>query len=368
METRTDRSEAGGFEDAGVAASIAAAMGRAAGSLGRRVSIMEVCGTHTMEIARNGLKSFLPPSVRLVSGPGCPVCVTPDAYIDAACGLAVSGRAMVATFGDMLRVPGSGMSLEQARAEGGDVRVVYSPQDALRYAEADASREAVFLGVGFETTAPLVAATVRKAAAAGTGNFSVLPGNKTVPPALGALLDDGETEIDGFLCPGHVSVITGPEPYGAVASRGVPCVIAGFEPLDILQAVLMLLRQILEGRSEVEVQYFRAVKKGGNPLAQSIMREVFEPCDSRWRGIGVIPGSGLGFSPAYREFDAAARFGLAAGGPDEDRGCSCGRVLKGAIEPAECGLFGAACTPEHPRGPCMVSSEGSCAAAYKSMG
>ncbi|MCU0722205.1 MAG: hydrogenase formation protein HypD [Planctomycetes bacterium] len=305
-----------GFHDPKAAKALQAALAGAAGRAGRPLKFMEVCGTHTMAIARSGLRAFLPPSVDLVSGPGCPVCVTPDAYVDAAVRLVLDLGASVATFGDMVRVPGARMSLEQARGRGGIVRIVYSPVDALDAAKADPSREWVFLAVGFETTAPGVAATVRRAREERVGNFSVLCGHKTVPVALHALLDDPEIALDGFLCPGHVSVIIGPEAYESVARRGSPCVVAGFEPLDILQSLAMLAEQKAAGRSEVEVQYFRAVKPGGNPRARAVLDEVFEPCDARWRGIGPIPGSGLRLREAFRGFDAALRFGVETEGPD----------------------------------------------------
>jgi hydrogenase expression/formation protein HypD len=324
-----------------------------------------VCGTHTMAIARSGLRAFLPPSVDLVSGPGCPVCVTPDAYVDASIRLALDLGASVATFGDMVRVPGTKMTLEQARSRGGSVRIVYSPLDAVEAAKAEPRREWVFLAVGFETTAPGIAATVRRAREEGVRNFSVLCGHKTVPPALHALLDDPAIALSGFLCPGHVSVVIGPEAYEPIARRGSPCVVTGFEPLDILQGLVMLANQRAQGRSEVEIQYFRAVKPGGNPKARAVLNEVFEPCDAQWRGIGTIPGSGLALREAYRGLDAARRFGLALEGPDARKGCSCGEILKGVKRPQECPLFGRACRPETPVGPCMVSSEGSCAAAYK---
>jgi len=349
-----------GFRDADTARALGETMARTAGALSRPVKIMEVCGTHTVEIARHGLKAFLPKDVSLVSGPGCPVCVTPDAYVDAAVAAALEKRA-----GDMLRVPGREMSLEEARARGGDIRVVYSPTEALRSAREDPDREWVFLGIGFETTTPLVAATVEQARRGGVGNFTVLTAPKTVPPALHALIDDPNAKVDGFLCPGHVSVIIGPQAYEDVASRGTPCVVAGFEPIDILQSITKLLVQMAERRAVVENQYFRAVRPEGNPLARDMVEQVFEVCDARWRGIGVIPQSGLGLREEYAVHDAALRFDLSTDGPDAQRGCVCGDVLKGITEPLQCPLFANTCMPEHPVGPCMVSSEGSCAAAFK---
>jgi hydrogenase expression/formation protein HypD len=265
----------------------------------------------------------------------------------------------------MVRVPGSRGSLETARAEGADVRVVFSPMDALEGARRDPKRPWIFLGIGFETTAPGVAATLKAARREGLGNLSVLCAHKTVPRAMAALLADTEIGLDGFVCPGHVSVIIGPEAYEPVARRGAPCVVTGFEPLDILQGLWMLCEQAAAGRSAVEVQYFRAVKPGGNPLARAVMEEVFRPGDARWRGLGTIPGSGLDLGEAYADFDAAARFGLDTDLPDRETACRCGDVLRGVLEPQGCPLFASRCRPEHPVGPCMVSSEGSCAAAYK---
>ena len=353
------------FDDPRAARALAAEIASASERIGRPVKFMEVCGTHTMAIAKNGLRAFLPPEVDLVSGPGCPVCVTPDAVIDAAARAALEHDAVVATFGDMVRVPGSRESLEQARGEGADVRIVYSPLDALAGAMREPDREWIFVGIGFETTAPLVAAVCRKARADRVGNVSVLCAHKTVPPAMLALLADEAVGLDGFLCPGHVSVVIGPEPYRPIAGRGAPCVIAGFEPLDILQSLHMLVRQIAEGRSEVENQYFRAVKPEGNAVARRAMEAVFAPDDARWRGLGVIPGSGLALREDFADLDAAGRFGLSLDGPDAETGCRCGDVLRGVIRPSACPLFGTRCTPASPVGPCMVSSEGSCAAAYK---
>jgi len=354
-----------GFHDPKAARAFQERIARSAERAGRPLKFMEVCGTHTMAVARSGLRAFLPPAVSLVSGPGCPVCVTPDAYIDAAIRCALELGATVATFGDMIRVPGTRASLEGARGRGARVRVVYSPLDALEGAKAEPDREWVFLAVGFETTAPGIAATLRRAREEGVRNFSALCGHKTVPAAMHALLDDPAIAIDGFLCPGHVSVIIGPEAYEPIAARGSPCVIAGFEPLDILQALAMLAEQRAAGRAAVEVPYFRAVKPGGNPKARAVMGEVFEACDAQWRGIGVIPGSGLSLREAYRGLDAAKRFGLATEGADARKGCSCGEILRGIKSPRDCPLFGKSCKPETPVGPCMVSSEGSCAAAYK---
>ena len=328
------------------------------------VRLMEVCGTHTMAISGSGIRRAVDPRLRLLSGPGCPVCVTAQEEIDAAIGLARSREAAVVTFGDMLRVPGNAGSLEQAKARGGDVRVVYSALDALRLAELDPGRQFTFLGVGFETTAPTVAAAVVAAARSGTRNFTVLPMFKLIPPALAAIAGSDRVNVDGLILPGHVSTIIGAGPYRFLAERhALPCCIAGFEATDVLQAILMLLRQLEEG-PKVEIQYRRAVRPEGNPAAQRLTAEVFRPVDARWRGLGPVPASGLGFRPAYRGFDARRRFGIRPGRPRRTA-CRCGDVMLGLIVPPDCRLFGRRCTPEQPFGPCMVSSEGACAAYYK---
>jgi len=331
----------------------------------RPMTAMEVCGTHTMAIARFGLKSLLPSDVRLISGPGCPVCVTAQADIDRVLALGREPGVMLATFGDLLRVPGSHTTLEAERARGADVRVVYSPLDAVALAGAHPGRRVVFCGVGFETTAPGVALAVREAARRGITNFYIYCAHKTVPAALAALAGDPEIALDGLLCPGHVSVIIGRDAYRPVAEDfHIPCVIAGFEPLDVLQALLLLVRQIAAGRAEVEVPYTRAVPPAGNPAARQVLYQVFEPADAAWRGLGVIPGSGLRLRAEYAAHDAAAWAPSVETAP-RDTGCACGRILTGRLAPADCPRFATACTPAHPLGPCMVSSEGACAAAYK---
>jgi hydrogenase expression/formation protein HypD len=337
-----------------------------AGRIGRAVQLMEVCGTHTMAAFRTGLRSLLPPSVRLLSGPGCPVCVTPNAFLDTAIAIARQPNTCVATFGDMLRVPGSRLSLERARAEGAKVVVVYSALDAAAWARAHPTIETVFLGVGFETTAPGTAWALTEAVRTAP-NFSVLCGHKTMPKAMAALLSCGDVRIDGFLCPGHVSVIIGAEAYDALARQHrTPCVVSGFEGADMLESIAMLLRQIEEGRADVEVQYTRAVRHQGNRRALDLLNEVFEECDAAWRGLGVICGSGLRIREKFRNNDAQARFaGLVVEPSVEPRGCACGDVLRGAAKPTECPLFGTVCTPGNPVGACMVSSEGTCAAYYK---
>lgn len=334
--------------------------------IGRPVRLMEVCGTHTMVAFRSGLRALLPPSVHLISGPGCPVCVTPDGYIDGAVSLSRRPGLTLTTFGDLVRVPGSRSSLEQERAAGAAVEVVYSPTDALALARERRDRGVVFLAVGFETTVPGIALAVRTAREEGLDNFTILCALKTMPAPMRALAAADDVAIDGFLCPGHVSVVTGAAAFSFLAEEyGIPCVVTGFEDVDLLAGVAMLLRQIAEGRSEVEIEYSRAVTNEGNPLAQGVMAEVFEACDAEWRGLGVIPGSGLRLREPYRDHDAAVRFGvdLSAGRPPA--GCRCGDVLRGVLAPPDCALFDRNCTPVTPRGPCMVSSEGACAAFWR---
>ncbi|MDZ4655700.1 MAG: hydrogenase formation protein HypD [Coriobacteriia bacterium] len=328
--------------------------------------LMEVCGTHTMAIAKNGLRAVIPETVTLLSGPGCPVCVTANAEIDLAIEIGRQPNVILATFGDMMKVPGSYSSLSGEKADGRDVRIVYSPLDSLTTAEANPDKHVVFLGVGFETTAPTVALTIREAASRGLENWSALSLHKTVPTALEALVNDPDVQINGFILPGHVSTIIGVEPYRFLAERyGVPCVITGFEPVDILQGVYMLARQLAEGRAEVENAYKRAVMSEGNRTAVAAMEKVFEPTDAEWRGIGVIPGTGLAVRPEFERYDARIRVPVTPPEPREIKGCQCGDVLRGVVLPYECKLFGTGCTPEHPIGPCMVSSEGSCAAYYR---
>jgi hydrogenase expression/formation protein HypD len=325
---------------------------------------MEVCGTHTVAIARHGLRQALPDNVRLISGPGCPVCVTPQEQIDHFIALGQLDGVTLTTFGDMLRVPGSERSLEQARAEGVDARIVYSPMDAVALASRLPARQVVFFGIGFETTAPAVALAITEAKRQKLANFSVLCAHKLIPPAMLALLDS-EVRVDGFICPGHVSVIIGSDAYRPIARRGKPCVVTGFEPADILRAVQLLLRQVAEGRAEVESEYARVVRPEGNRRAQDLLAQVFRTTGARWRGLGEIPQSGLEISGEYADFDAALRFQVDLPPPKEPAGCRCGDVLRGLIDPPECPLFGSACTPASPVGSCMVSAEGACQAHYR---
>jgi len=327
---------------------------------------MEVCGTHTMSVHRYGLRSLLSSDLKLLSGPGCPVCVTSKGYLDRAIALARMDRMVLATFGDMMRVPGSSSSLEREAAEGAEVRIVYSPLDAVKMASEHPDRYVLFLGIGFETTVPGIAASVLEAARRELANYFVLAAPKVMPPPMRVLASDPELRVDGFLCPGHVSTIIGSEPYRFLGEEyGVPCVIAGFEPLDILQGVSMLVDQIVQGRSDVEIQYRRAVRPEGNPRARAMIEEVFEPADAEWRGLGTIAGSGLRIRDRYRAFDAEQVFEVEVEPTKEHPACLCGQVLKGIKAPTDCRLFGTACTPSNPQGACMVSSEGTCAAYYR---
>ena len=332
----------------------------------RDVRFMEVCGTHTMSAFRSGLRQLLPSRVHLLSGPGCPVCVTETNYVDAAIELARRPEIIITTFGDLIRVPGSDSSLEQERAAGAKVQIVYSPMDALALAQATPGKEVVFLGVGFETTAPTVAWAIWKAAKAGQANFSVLCAHKTMPHAMEALLRDQQIAVDGFLCPGHVSVITGARMYQFIATRyHVPCVVSGFEAWDMLKSISLLLEQVAEGRATVDLEYSRAVNDQGNLAAQRLIDTVFEEVDADWRGLGPIAHSGLRIRDGFAKFDAARRFAVSFGKATVNPACRCGDVLRGVATPPDCRLFGQTCTPVRPLGPCMVSGEGTCAAWYK---
>jgi hydrogenase expression/formation protein HypD len=329
-------------------------------------TLMEVCGGQTHAIVKFGLDELLPERLTLIHGPGCPVCVTPLEIIDQALVIAARPGVIFTSFGDMLRVPGSTTDLLSVKAGGGDVRIVYSPLDAVKLAEQNPGREVVFFGVGFETTAPATALAVHQAAQKGLKNFSLLVSHVLVPPALEALLSSPDRRVQGFLAAGHVCAVMGYEEYFPVAEKyHVPIVVTGFEPLDILQGVLMTVLQLETGRAEVENQYRRAVRREGNQPAQALMRQIFEVVPRKWRGLGEIPRSGLGLAPAYAAFDAGNRFGVADRRVEEPPGCLSGRVLQGRIKPHECPAFGAACTPEHPLGATMVSSEGACAAYYR---
>ncbi|MDW7968115.1 MAG: hydrogenase formation protein HypD, partial [Thermoanaerobaculum sp.] len=333
--------------------------------LSRPVTFMEVCGTHTNAIAAAGLRRLLPPQVRLISGPGCPVCVTPVGYVDQAIALAQQPENLVATFGDLLRVPASVGSLEQARALGCDVRVVYSPRDAVQLAAANPQRRVIFLGVGFETTVPTVAAALWEALQQGVDNFFLLSGHKLIPPALAALLADPVVRLDGLILPGHVSVIIGARAYRPVlAQYPVPAAITGFTPVDVLRSVVELVQQVVDGRAELVNLYGRVVREEGNPAAWRFVEQTFVPCDARWRGLGEIPLSGLALRPELAARDAG-HFPVALPEPREPVGCRCGDVLRGLLDPPQCPLFATACTPDTAVGACMVSAEGACAAWYR---
>ena len=332
------------------------------------IRLMEVCGTHTMAIAECGLKKVLPGSVQLISGPGCPVCVTPAEALDEILRIAKLPDVILSSYGDLLRIPGSekGHSLASAQSEGCDIRMVYSPIDALGIATENPDKNVIFIAVGFETTTPGTAVLIKEASAMHLKNFSVLSLLKLTPPAVRAILDDPECCVDGLLCPGHVAVITGSDAFSFLPKEyGLPAVVAGFETEDLAASVYELCRQISTGAPRLVNEYTRAVSSAGNIAAQKITDEVFEPCSSSWRGLGEIPRSGLAIKKEYREFDAAARFGYDPTGPLISTSCRCGDVLRGIITPHECPMFGKVCTPSDPVGPCMVSGEGSCAAAYK---
>ena len=354
------------FRDRDLVQNMAANIRRMAERLPAPVNFMEVCGTHTMSIYQYGIRTLLPENVRLVSGPGCPVCVTPIGYVDKALACAADPRTIVATFGDMLRVPGSHSSLMEQRAGGADIRIVYSPLDAVALAKNNPQRRIVFLGVGFETTAPTIAASILEAARQKLTNYCVLASHKTMPVPMEILSADPDLNLTGYLCPAHVSTVIGGAAYKPLAEKyKIPCVVTGFEPADVMQGIEMLLAQLLHGESKVEIQYSRAVSWQGNLKAQSILQQFFEPCDAVWRGLGVLPGSGLAIRDEYAAFDAEQVLNLDVPDAVENPACLCGEVLKGKLTPFGCPLFATLCTPESPVGACMVSSEGTCAAAYK---
>ncbi len=353
------------FRDAGLGRVLSGEI-LAAVEPGRHYKVMEVCGGHTHSIYKYGVDDLLPANVELVHGPGCPVCVIPMGRVDDGIALAHEPGVIFTCFGDMMRVPGSRGTLLEAKAEGADVRMVYSPLDALRIAKANPDREVVFFAIGFETTAPSTALTLMRAKAEGVRNFSVMCNHVTIVPPLRALLESPDLRLDGFIGPGHVSTVVGARPFQFIpAQYGKPCVIAGFEPLDILHAIHMILRQLSEGRAEVENQYTRVVPFEGNTKALQVMAEVFELRPHfEWRGLGFISQSGLKLSDAYAGLDAERRFSVPGVRVADPKACQCGEVLKGVIKPWECKVFGTACRPERPIGTCMVSSEGACAAYY----
>ncbi len=337
------------------------------------IRLMEFCGGHTHAIMRHGIRQLVPKTVEMRAGPGCPVCVTATTDLDKAIALAWLPNVIITTFGDMMRVPGSYSSLQRAKAEGADVRVVYSTMDAVGIARENPKKSVIFIGIGFETTAPTIAASIIKAQQEGIENFHVLSCLKLTPPVMKALLDSGEVKLDGIIGPGHVSVIIGSSPYEFIpADYGVACVISGFEPIDILLCVSKLVEQIEAGQPKIEIAYRRGVKPQGNRKALELMEEVFQIDGANWRGIGIVPQSGLKINQKYEHFDADKVFSgllrslLVANKPArEPKGCRCGDILRGVATPLECHLFGKVCTPEKPVGPCMVSSEGACAAYYQ---
>ena len=364
------------FRDGELARRIAgriAAEARTGEARGRRYHLMEFCGGHTHAISRYGVTDLLPPSVRMIHGPGCPVCVLPIGRIDLAIRLALDRHVILCTYGDCLRVPASNqLSLLKAKARGGDVRMVYSPADALKVAQAHPERDVVFFAIGFETTTPPTALVIQEAARLHLGNFSVLCNHVLTPAAITNILESPEVRelgtlpLDGFIGPAHVSTIIGSQPYEFFAEEyRKPVVIAGFEPLDVMQAILMLVRQINEGRAEVENEFTRAVTREGNLKAQALVSEVFELRRSfEWRGLGEVPYSALRIRETYAAFDAERRYGLQTESVADNKACECGAILRGVKHPRDCKVFGTVCTPENPIGSCMVSSEGACAAYY----
>jgi hydrogenase expression/formation protein HypD len=351
------------YRDGAAARTLAEAIRR---KVTRPWTLMEVCGGQTHSIVRYGLDELLPVEVSLIHGPGCPVCVTPVALIDQALAIAARPEVTFCSFGDMLRVPGSREDLFAVKSRGADVRVVYSPLDALALARELPAQEVVFFAVGFETTAPANALAVAQAKREGLANFSILVSHVRVPPALEAILASPQRRVDGFLAAGHVCAVMGTEEYVPLAAKHhVPIVVTAFEPVDLLQGILMAVSQLEEGRAEVENQYARLVQAGGNRPAQALIQEVFQGVDRTWRGIGPIPDSGLGLRPAYAAFDAARRFGVEGVGGPESAECRSGLVLQGLLRPMDCPAFGKACTPDHPLGATMVSSEGACAAYFR---
>ena len=340
-------------------------IGEAARVAARPVTIMEVCGTHTHAVAAAGLRHMLPGRVRLISGPGCPVCVTPVGYLDRAIALAKLPDTTICTFGDLMRVPSSTRTLEHARANGAPVQVVYSPRDALDLARRQPQRRVVFLAVGFETTAPTIAAALAEAEADSVANLQILSGHKVMPPPMRALVDDPEVGVTGFLLPGHVSVLTGWEVFRFLAEdHHIPGAVVGFAPADVLRGVLEILEQTNRGEAQIVNLYNQVVSPAGNPVAAALVDRFFEAADAEWRGFGVIPGSGLALRPAFAHRDAGA-ISVELPPPREPVGCRCGEVLRGVVDPPDCPLFGGECVPDNPVGACMVSAEGSCAAWYR---
>ncbi len=334
--------------------------------ISRFVTIMEICGSHTYAIGRFGIRKLLPEKIRLISGPGCPVCVTSTHDVDIALYLSGLKNVIFTTFGDMLRVPGTGSnSLQKNRAAGADVRVISSADECIALAESNPRKEIIMMGIGFETTAPTIAATVASCCKKGINNFSVFPVHKIVPPAIQALIADPLLKIDAFLCPGHVSTMIGSAAYQMIPDAGCAAVITGFEPVDILEGIWMILEQIESGKKEVAIQYSRGVRPEGNTRAMTFLKSIFQTADAEWRGLGIIPASGLVFRSDYEAFNTLAKFSVPEISSAEIKGCGCGDILRGIKAPQDCPLFKKICTPMNPVGPCMVSSEGSCSTHYK---
>jgi len=340
-------------------------MDAACEAMGRPINIMEVCGTHTVAIFRNGIRATLPQGIKLLSGPGCPVCVTDQSYIDVILQLAERDDCLIATYGDMIRVPGKGGSLETKKSAG-NVRIVLSSEDALQLAKDNPGKTVVFVAIGFETTAPSTAVVVKQAAGDNVDNFCVLSNHKLVVPAMRALLGKKNNRIDAFLCPGHVSVIIGYAAFREIVEQYCrPCVVAGFEPMQIIEGLAEICRQLCEGKPEAKSIYTAVVTEQGNAIAQGVIAECFEPADGYWRGLGKIEKSTLALKDKFSRFDAMKRFGITETHAEDPAGCRCGEVLCGLIDPSDCELFGKTCEPQNPVGPCMVSSEGACAAWFK---
>jgi len=331
----------------------------------KEIKLMEVCGGHTLSIQKFGIPALLPPNIKLISGPGCPVCVSDRKFIDQAIAYGRLENVIITTYGDLIRVPGSTSSLNEEKASGRDIRIVYSTLDALKIAKENPGKKVVFLGIGFETTAPGTAAGIINAEKQNLNNFYVSSSHKIMPPAMGALIDEG-VQLHGYIAPGHVSTITGSGIYDDIPKKyGLGCVISGFEPTDILQSIYMLVKQIENGEQKVEIQYKRVVRPEGNLIAQKMMADVFELRPDWWRGLGVLPASGLGISKKYEKFDAEKNLDVVVEPTKEDKGCICGEILKGLKSPKDCKLFGKGCSPSDPVGACMVSHEGACHAYYK---
>ena len=354
------------YRDPALVQGLLAKIRKSAERINRPVTIMEICGSHTYAIGRFGIRKMLPENIKLVSGPGCPVCVTSARDVDIALYLACQKDTIFATFGDMLRVPGSnGDSLQKKRAAGSDVRVVAAANECIDVAQAFPQKEIIMMGIGFETTTPTIAATVENCRQKGINNFSVFSVHKIVPPAIHALINDPGLNIDGFLCPGHVSTMIGSNAYNMIPAAGCAAVITGFEPVDIMEGIWMILEQIANKKYEVAIQYSRGVKPKGNIRAMELINTIFKTETVEWRGIGPIPASGLVFRKSYAAYDAQTKFAIPEMKSIELKGCGCGDILRGIKSPEQCSLFKKVCTPMNPIGPCMVSSEGTCSTYYK---